>query len=267
MQYWYDREWLTGKMIMRLATGLLLMMQAACATHTSHLTMDRSTQKSVRVIGLPQIQVNRQIDIRQENPVYAIIGITAKMVQQLARQAKRVQYRDENPALLQQCLNQMRAGIKQRLRQQGYIVKDLDMTYWQALSGYRKNDKRVEGVDALLRIDIKQFGYFSGSPFKPYRPGMVMVADLVSTDDRKTLASNVYNVGFDREDVSLLSFRVDYATSVYVADDHYFYKNFDTLLSKAKQSAGGLKFVARVAAESVAGDLKKRDNGYLMVKR
>jgi len=249
-----------------MVAGLLLLMPGACATHTSHLSMDKQAQKSVRVIGLPQIKVSQLIDIRQENPVYAIIGISAKMVQQIARQAKRVQYQDENPELLQECLDQLRSGMKQRLRKQGYIVKDLDMTYWQALSGYRKHDKRVEGVDALLNVEIKQFGYFSGSPYKPYRPGMVMVADLVSTDERKTLSSNVYNVGFDRDDISLLSFRASYATSVYVADKRYFYKNFDTLLSKARQSAGGLRFIARVAAESVAGDLKKRQTRYLMVK-
>ncbi|PIP03013.1 MAG: hypothetical protein COW18_08630 [Zetaproteobacteria bacterium CG12_big_fil_rev_8_21_14_0_65_54_13] len=261
----HKRTWLSG--ITRVAAAMLLMLLGACATHTSHVSMDRDTQKTVQVIGLPQFSVSQQIDIRQENPVYAIIGISAKMVQQVARQAKRIQYRDENPELLQECLTQMREGMKQRLRKQGYIVKDLDMTYWQALSGHRKQDPRVEGVDALLKLDIKQFGYFSGSPFKPYRPGMVMVADLVSMGDRKTLASNVYNVGFDREDISLLSFRASYATSVYVADERYFYKNFDTLLSKAKQSAGGLEFIARVAAESVAGDLKRRQTHYMVAKQ
>ncbi|WP_238701699.1 hypothetical protein [Mariprofundus erugo] len=251
----------------RIVMALLLLIQGACATHTSHLTMDKSTQKSVRVIGIPQITVSNKIDIRQENPVYAVIGISAKVVQQLAREAKRIQYGEANPNLLQQCVDQMREGMKARLRKQGYIVKDLDMTYWQALAGYRKQNKAVAGIDALLRIEIKQFGYFSGSPYKPYRPGMVMVSDLVSMDERKPLASNVYNIGFDREDISLFSFRVNYATSVYVADPKYFYKNFDTLLAHAEQSSGGLKYVARVAAETVAGDLKKRASSYTMASR
>ncbi len=79
----------------------------------------------------------------------------------------------------------------------------------------------MKNVDALLNVQIKHFGYFSGLPFKPYRPGMMLAADFVSTQGRKTLSSNVYNVGFDPEDLSLLALQVRYITNIHVADTQY----------------------------------------------
>ena len=261
-----------GKGLMMMVRRFLiicgLLSLVACSTHTKHVSLDQADYKDIKVIGLPLFKTQKRIDIRQENPVFAIIGMSAKALQQVVREAKRIQYEDENPRLMAQSMVQMRGVMKKRLRKLGYRVKDLNMTYWQAQSAFRKGHKSVKGIDALLNVQLKQFGYYSASPFKPYRPGMVLVADLVTTTDRKTISSNVYNVGFDKEDVSLLSFRVSYSTNVYVADKKYFYKNFKTLMSDAKASSKGLKFISRVAAESVAGDLKRRKaNPYMVVKQ
>lgn len=239
-----------------LLVAMMLLWLPAC-THTAHVAL-HDPDHDIRVIGLPQFQTQAKIDIRQENIVYAIIGMSAKVVQQVAREAKRIQYGNRNPELKEQCIASLRSGIKHRLRKLGYTVVDLDMTYWQALSAYRKKDSKIKHIDAVLRVETKQFGYFSASPVKPYRPGMVLTADLTTMEDRKTISSNVYNVGFGKDDVDLISYQVGYATNVRVADKRYFYKNFDELLAHARQSAGGLKFVSKVAAESVAGDLRKR---------
>jgi len=270
MQRGYHRQ---GTGYIKFVLGRLLLVcglftLVGCSTHTAHVALNQSDQKTLKVIGIPHFKTQNRIDIRQENPVYAIIGMSAKAVQLIAREAKRIQYEDENPRLMKQSIMQMRTVMKKRLRKLGYRVKYLNMSYWQAQSGYRQGDPRLKDVDALLNVELKQYGYFSASPFKPYRPGIVLVADLITTSDRKRISSNVYNVGFDKEDISLLSFRVSYSTNVYVADQKYFYKNFRTLMSDAKSSSKGLKFVSRVAAESVAGDLKKRvANPYLVVKK
>ncbi|MFQ5344397.1 MAG: hypothetical protein ACE5DZ_00390 [Mariprofundus sp.] len=231
--------------------------------------MDKGKTRAdaVMVIGLPQFEKNKRIDVRRENPVYAIIGITAKAFQQLAREYKRVQYQDANPSLHHYCINNMRQTIKRRLRKLGYKVRDLNMTYWQAQSAYRNKHARLKGVDALLKVDIKRFGYFSASPFKPYRPGMVVAADLISTKDRKLISSNVYNVGYDQEDISKFDLEISYMTNIHVADQRYFYRNFKTLISHARESSSALKFVAGVAGESVAGDLNKHDPSYFLARR
>jgi hypothetical protein len=246
---------------------LVFVSLSACATHTNHLVLGQHDQKALQVIGLPQISVAKKVDIRQENPLVAIIGLTAKAMQLALRQYKRVKYQDANPELLNQSMQQIRHRIKLRLKKQGYIVKDLPMTYWQAQASYRKQKPQLKDVDALLNIEIKRFGYFSGSPFKPYRPGAILAADLISTQERKTLSSNVYNVGFDPEDLSLLALQVRYITNIHVADKQYFYRNFDALLANAKQSSRGLIFVAKVAAESVAGDLKKNAKQLTLASR
>jgi len=237
---------------------LALLALSACATHSMPVSLDQSRSQGLRVIGLPQFEDNKRLDVRRENPVYAVIGMSAKAVQQLVRESHRIDYQDANPALHLYCVKSMRHGIKNRLRKLGYRVRDLDMTYWQAQAAFRKKDVRLKGVNALLKVRIKRFGYFSASPYKPYRPGMVVTADLISTQERTLLSSNVYNVGYDREDISKFEFQVSYMTHIHVADKRYFYRNFKALMAQAKASSKGLKFVASVAAESVAGDLKKR---------
>ncbi|MDQ6970613.1 MAG: hypothetical protein Q9M16_08890 [Mariprofundus sp.] len=246
---------------------MALFMLSACAGIHSKPVSINDSQKPLRVIGLPQFSVSKKIDIRRENPVYAIIGVSAKVVQQLVREHKRFKYKDANPKLLQYSMRKMRQGIKHRLRKLGYRVVELDMDYWVAQKAYRKKDPRAKHIDALLRVEIKRFGYASASPYKPYRPGMVLTADLYATQDRKLLSSKVYSVGYDREELSPYELQVGYISHIQVADRRYFYKNFDTLMAHAVQSSKGLKFVAAVAAESVAGDLKKTSRRYIVAKR
>jgi len=248
----------------RVTCGMLLLVLTACAGHNHPVVLSQSQQPALRVIGLPQFADQKRIDVRRENPVYAIIGLSAKALQQIVREHHRIKYQDANPALHRYCVTHMRRNIKHRLQKLGYRVRDLDMTYWQAQMAYRKKAPRLTGVDALLRVHIKRFGYFSASPYKPYRPGMVVTADLISTPARKLISSNVYNVGYDPEDISRFDFRVNYMTNIHVADKRYFYRDFKTLMSHAKTSSRGLKFVANVAAESVAGDLRKRRYSYVM---
>jgi len=161
----------------------------------------------------------------------------------------------------------MRQGVKHRLRKLGYHVVDLDMTYWEAQKAYRKKDSQIAHIDALLDVKIKRFGYAASSPFTPYRPGMVLATDLYATHDRKLLSSNVYNVGYDRESLSHYNLQVGYISHIHIEDKRYLYKNFETLMEHAKDSSKGLKFIAGVAAESVAGDLKKASRRYSMASR
>jgi len=249
------------------ATAMALLLWLSACTHSQHVALDATSAHQVKVIGIPQFETQPRIDIRQENIVYAVIGVSAKVVQQVVREAKRIKYENRNPDLQQQCMDQMRNGIKHRLGKLGYKVVDLEMSYWQALSGYRKKNSKLKNIDAVLHIQTKQFGYYSASPLKPYRPGMVLAADLVTMEDRNTISSNVYNIGFGKDDVSLISYQVAYATNVYVADERYFYRNFKTLLKHAKQSSGGLKYVSRVAAESIAGDLGKHRTNRKLARR
>lgn len=235
-----------------------LATSACAATHASHVSLDREQYRSLRVIGLPQFNAAKKIDIRQENPLFAIIGLSAKAVQQVMREYKRIRYQNANPELLQKSLAGIRQGIILRLRKKGYIVRDLPMDYWQAQSAYRRRTPGYEDIDALLNVEIKRFGYFSGSPFKPYRPGVILTSDLIATHDRKPLSSNVYNIGFDPEDLSKFELQVGYFTTIRVADRQYFYRNFDMLMANARHSKAGLEFVARVATESIAGDLNRQ---------
>jgi len=252
-------------LVLRSISIIALLALTACAgIHSSPLALN---QQQLQVIGLPQFVANKRIDIRRDNPIYAVIGLSAKVVQQLVRESKRLKYQDANPELLQYALTKMRKGIKHRLRKLGYRVVDLDMTYWQAQKAFRKDDPRTKHVDALFNVQIKRFGYASASPYKPYRPGMVVAADLYATHDRKLLSSHVYNVGYDREELSHYLLQVGYISHIHVEDPRYLYKNFDTLMDHAKDSSNGLKFVIGVAAESVAGDLKKASRRHMIAAR
>ena len=230
---------------------------SACAAHKERVLLKENNSRPLHVIGLPQFETAaNKIDVRQENPIFALIGLSAKAVQQLMLEYKRSQYESANPDLLEKSLLSMRLEIKRQLQEQGYIVRDLPMSYWQAQHAYRKRDTALADVDALLNIEIKRFGYFSASPLKPYVPGTVLVADLIATKDRKKLSSNVYNVGYDPDDLWRLEFQVHYFTTVPVANSKYAYRNFESLMANAKQSRHGLEIVAETAARNIAGDLK-----------
>lgn len=246
------------RLFIAIMAGMAVVGLSACSAHMNPVALNLKNLETLKVIGLPQLNMKKRIDIRQENPAVAILGLSAMALQQVIGEYKSTQYQDANPELLDKSMEQMRSGIKQQLRKQGYIVKDLPMTYWQAQMAYRKKDARLKDVDALLNLQIKRFGYFTGSPFKPYRPGVILMADLISTQSRKQLSSNVYNVGFDRDDLSLFLLQLNYITDIYAADRKYFYRSFDALMSQAKQSAAGLESVIKAAVACVTDDLQKR---------
>jgi len=244
--------------ISRAVILLAALSFSACVAHKDRVLLKENNNRPLQVIGIPQFKVPaNKVDVRQDNPIFAVIGLSAKAVQQLFLEYKRSQYENANPEMLEKSLASMRLGIKSRLQQQGYIVRDLPMNYWQAQRAFRKRDASMEDVDALLNIEIKRFGYFSASPFKPYRPGAVLTADLIATKDRKRLASNVYNIGYDPSDLWKLEFQVNYFTTVPIANRKYFYRNFEALMDHAKQSRHGLEIVAETAADQVANDLEK----------
>jgi len=240
---------------------------SACATHQQPVALHADSQHALRVIGLPLFEDQPRIDVRRENPMYAIIGLSARVIQQMVREYHRIAYGKANPALHHYCMKTMRENVKRRLRKHGYQVRDLPMSYWQAQAAFRNRKAALAGVDALLRVQIKRFGYFSASPFKPYRPGMVVTADLITTKERKVIASNVYNVGYDPKDVPKFDLQINYMTNIHVADQRYFYRNFDALIAHARESSQGLKFIASVAAESVAGDMERRSRGVVLARR
>jgi hypothetical protein len=253
-----DARLIRFRLYAAMTAGLAVLVLSACSAHMNPVELDLRNQESLKTIGLLQFNMKKYIEIRQENPAVALIGVSALILHQLTWEYKRRVYQDANPELLDKALKQLRYDIKRQLRKQGYVVKDLPMNFWQAQAAYRKKDARLKDINALLDLQIKRFGYFTGSPFKPYRPGVVLVADLVSTKSRKQLSSHVYNVGFDADDLSLFILQLNYATNIPVTNRKYFYRNFNALMSDAKQSAVGLESVMRAAAETVTGDLKKR---------
>jgi len=236
-----------------IASGL-----SACSNHMNPVVLNLKNQESLKVIGLLQFNKKTRLEVRQENTAIGIIGASALLLHQMTWEYKRQKYLDANPELLDKTLKQLRYGIQQQLKEQGYIVKNLPMDYWQAQAAYRKKDDRLNDVDALLNLQIKRIGYYTGSPFKPYRPGIILVADLVSTKGRKQLSSHVYNIGFDAEDLSLFMLQLNYITTIPVANQKYSYRNFNALMSDAKQSAAGLESLVNTAVRSVTDDLKQR---------
>jgi len=246
------------------AVSMMIMALTGCATHKQPLALHQDRGGALKVIGLPRFDVSSKLDVRRENPMYAMIGLSARLVQQLVQEYHRVEYARANPTLHRECMQRLRRGIKRRLRRLGYRVRDLDMNYWQAQAAYRKGAPALRGVDALLHVQIKRFGYYSSSPFKPYRPGMVVAADLVSTKTRSVLASNVYNVGYDPKDVPKLELGIDYMTTIHVAERRFFYHDYDALLAHARNSARALRFIASVAAESIAGDMERHASSMML---
>ncbi len=190
-----------SRIVMSAISLFVLFGLSACAGIHSKPVSINGTEQQLRVIGLPHFSVSKKIDIRRENPVYAIIAVSAKVVQQLVREHKRFKYRDANPKLLNTSMQKMRQG-------------------------------------------------------------MILAANLYATQDRKLLSSKVYNVGYDREDISQLELQVGYISHIQVADQRYFYKDFDALMTHATQSSKGLRFVA-----TVAGDLKRESRRYTLAKR
>lgn len=236
---------------------MVALALTACTNHMNPVVLNLKNMESLNVIGLLQFSKKPRLEIRQENAAVGIIGASALLLHQMTWEYKRQQYLDANPKLLDKTLKQLKHGIQRQLKKQGYVVKNLAMDYWQAQTAYRKKDARLTDVDALLNLQIKRIGYYTGSPFKPYRPGVILVADLVSTKGRKLLSSQVYNIGFDAEDLSLFMLQLNYITTIPVANRKYSYRNFDALMSNATQSAAGLESVVSAAAKSVSEDLKK----------
>jgi len=87
---------------------------------------------NIHSIGIASIEYDRKISIRRYNPLYALMGSSGLVMQNLALEEKSARYMRNLRGFPEQCVRTAVHELRTALRSQGYVVRMLRMDYWEA---------------------------------------------------------------------------------------------------------------------------------------
>jgi len=213
-----------------LAVAILLL--GACAS-VPRQEFDKQAQGAVKKIALLQVPEPKEISVINIGGASGMFGLIGGLAQAGDIQSKTNQYTDKMRQMNLQMGAEIAQALQRELKKQNY-----ETVYLSDQRPAIKNENQADysairtDADAILDVWYVAVGYLSTANSFDYKPWVRVSARLVSAKDHSQLYFRAFNYGAD-----LTSEGIENVG----ADPKYAYRNFDLLMSKADESAEGIK--------------------------
>jgi len=202
----------------------------------------------IQNIVISDIEYNGKITLRRNNPVYAIIGMSGMMMQQMAMEVKSARYTALTGDVASSCETFILKQLESNLTAQGYHVKTVTSGFWQTMKLTRT--PALADTDAIMRVTIKRLGFRAESVAAPNQPSIMLSVTLIKPKSREVLYKKDFGIGYKASGYHLT--RIDYDRS------RYSYPSLSSLMQHALQSKQGLMIALSQTAGHISSDLKKQ---------
>ncbi len=228
----------------RLLLVVAALLMTACIAVPKQ-RFDARAHPEIRTLGIADIEYNHRISIRRNNPVFALIGISGLLVQQWMMEKISRHYESRvGDSLAMACEASVMKGLRRNLKKSGFKVRMLHIGFWQAIK--LAHAHRLRGVDAVLRVRIKQLGFRAGSITAPLSPSLIVTASLVEPRSKEILYTNTVAMGYNP--------RTSHMTVLKQRGSHS-YPDFKALLAHARESRNDLLAALDLASDHIAREL------------
>jgi len=232
---------------------------------TSCASMDKPLQARVQgssnVIDVAAIEYGDNIQIRRFNPVLGLMGSSGAVLDNVFMVTQRDKYEEKAGETGKACGKLFRKTLLKQLRASGYRIRMSDIPYWDYYKKPQQELRRSSG--GILRIQIKQLGFWSSGIKSPYVSSVFAIAELIDPRTRKTLYRNRFAIGFNEDEQKLFSAYFGEINLVKTSKKRPAYENFWALLEHAKESRRHLLKTVRTAATVIANGLGRPAPRYL----
>ncbi len=228
----------------------LLMLALLCSCGLSKPPLQRTLTTDVKRIELAALDVNHIILIRRLNPLFAVMGSSGMVLDAAVVANHAYSYEKRAGAVSEQSLDLFIRTLTDELARRGYHVGQSQLDYWQY---YRKKKQGLLAkTDAILRIGIKQMGFWSKGLTKPFRPSIFVQAELIEPGSRAVLYSDRFAMGLDKGSLQVMSLGFGETRMLPDPDPDARFPKFSDLLEHAPQSREALLKIVSLSAREIA---------------
>ena len=204
----------------------------------------------VKRIELAALDVNHIVLIRRLNPLFAIMGSSGMVLDAALVANHAYRYEKRAGAVADQCFDLFIGTLTEELTRRGYHVGHSQLDYWQY---YRKKNKHLlANTDAILRVEIKQMGFWSKGLSKPFRPSIFVQAELIDPGTRSVLYSDRFAMGLDQGSLQVMSLGFGETRLLPDPDPGARFSKFTDLIERAPQSREALLKIVALSAREIA---------------
>jgi len=229
----------------------MLLLASLCLQGCASLSkqaFDSKHHPDIHNIVISKIEFEQKITLRRYNPIYAIIGVSGLITEQLAMEQKSARYKARVGDVVPECKAFILQQIVSGLQAQGYHVETVKTGYWQTLK--RLHTAQLADADAIMRVRIKRLGFRAESINAAYQPSIMLSVELIETGSRKVLYKKDLGIGYKPSGYRLTSIEYDRS--------QYTYPSLINLLQHAKESKQGIFIALSHTAEQITHDLRKQ---------
>jgi len=233
-----------------LRGSVLLFAVFLCSCGLAKVPLMPVLSADVKSIELAKIEVAHVLLIRRLNPIFAIMGSSGMVLDAVIVADHAHEYEKRAGSVNKMCINMFTQTLAQELTGRGYKIGLSQKAYWDY---YKKSQKEtLTRSDAILRIKIKQMGFWSKSLRAPFVPSLFVQAELIEPINRKVLYSDRFAVGLDAATLKIMALGFGKTAMLPVLDSTATYHDFSDLLEQPEQSRESLLAVVAQAARYIA---------------
>ncbi|WP_176961771.1 SH3 domain-containing protein [Mariprofundus sp. NF] len=210
-------------------------------------------EKRVVSIEIAKVETNKSLMIQQVNPVILAMGSTGLLLDTGMLIFRASKYRDSAGPVNQMCNETFEKSLLKALSQKGIQTKSSKRAYWDYYRGKQK--QLTKTIDTILKVELRNVGFWSKGPLDPYRPSIFVLAELIEPSTRKVLYSDRFTMGIDITSLQVMKYLFGDINILPEFREAKSYKTFSKLINSPEQSREALLKVVEAAASHLAKGL------------
>ena len=204
-------------------------------------------------IEIAKIEPNKMLMIQQVNPVILAMGSSGLLIDTAMLIHRADRYKKHAGSINQICNTLFEESLLNALAQKGIETTSSDTPYWDYYRGKQK--ALTKQIGAILRVELRNIGFWSRGPLDPYRPSIFVLAELIEPSTRKVLYSDRFTIGIDVTSLQVMKYLFGDINMVPNSGNSESYKTFSKLINNPEQSRDALMQTVEAAARHLAKGL------------
>ena len=237
--------------IKRVALCLALLTLCSCGVVKKPL--QPVLEKRIENIEIAKVETGKVLMIQQVNPVILAMGSSGLLLDTAIVAQRAHEYRQSAGPVNQMCTEVFEKSLVRALAQKRIKAKASGKRYWDYFKGKQK--ERNSSIGGILKVELKNVGFWSKSPLDPYRPSILVMAQLIEPSSREILYSDTFTLGIDITSIQVMKFLYGEINMVPVPRRTKSFDSFALLVKKHRESRNELLKTVATAARHVAKGL------------
>ncbi|WP_176961769.1 SH3 domain-containing protein [Mariprofundus sp. NF] len=241
------------KLISIKRLSLCLVILALCSCGVTKKPLQPVLEKRVQNIEIAKIETGNVLMIQQVNPVILAMGSTGQLLDTAIVAQRAHEYKQAAGPVNQMCTEMFEKSLLKALARKGIAANSSGKRYWDYYKGKQKEQNG--NIGAILRIELKNVGFWSRSMVDAYRPSILVMAELIEPGSRKVLYSDSFTLGIDMTSTKVMMALYGEINMLPAPRNSKSYKSFAKLVKNPEQSRNALLKTVSAAARHMAKGL------------